>query len=228
MDVNALAYVDRGLLGCRYGSARPHHDIPLMVDFYKSGHAHARRAGVAHPSPRALRRGGRRDARRTGGAWRPHLRLETAPCQRRAGGAGRGHEGRHPRRRDRLAPVPPHPDHEQAPPADLRPADDRLVHRGRGRRRDRRDHARDRGDPRRRVPPPARQRARVRHQPALLRATRRRRAASPRPSGWPRTSPTASPVLVMLADNVVERSIQPDGRRLPGRPGRRPHPARPR
>ena len=37
VDVNALAYVDRGLLGCRYGSARPHHDIPLMVDFYKSG-----------------------------------------------------------------------------------------------------------------------------------------------------------------------------------------------
>ena len=31
VDVNALAYVDRGLLGCRYGSSRPHHDIPLMV-----------------------------------------------------------------------------------------------------------------------------------------------------------------------------------------------------
>src|ERR1700734_534787 len=37
VDVNALAYVDRGLLGCRYGSSRPHHDIPLMVDLYKSG-----------------------------------------------------------------------------------------------------------------------------------------------------------------------------------------------
>ena len=37
VDVNALAYVDRGLLGCRYGSARPHHDIPLMVDLYKAG-----------------------------------------------------------------------------------------------------------------------------------------------------------------------------------------------
>src|SRR5271163_921905 len=37
VDINALAYVDRGLLGCRYGSARPHHDIPLMIDFYKSG-----------------------------------------------------------------------------------------------------------------------------------------------------------------------------------------------
>ena len=34
---NALAYVDRGLLGCRYGSARPHHDIPLMVEMYLSG-----------------------------------------------------------------------------------------------------------------------------------------------------------------------------------------------
>jgi S-(hydroxymethyl)glutathione dehydrogenase/alcohol dehydrogenase len=37
VDVNALAYVDRGLLGCRYGSARPHHDIPLMVEMYLSG-----------------------------------------------------------------------------------------------------------------------------------------------------------------------------------------------
>lgn len=37
VDVNALAYVDRGLLGCRYGSSRPHHDIPLMVELYKSG-----------------------------------------------------------------------------------------------------------------------------------------------------------------------------------------------
>ena len=37
VDINALAYVDRGLLGCRYGSSRPHHDIPLMVDLYMSG-----------------------------------------------------------------------------------------------------------------------------------------------------------------------------------------------
>ncbi len=37
VDVNALAYVDRGLLGCRYGSSRPHHDIPLMVELYLDG-----------------------------------------------------------------------------------------------------------------------------------------------------------------------------------------------
>ena len=37
VDVNSLAYVDRGLLGCRYGSSRPHHDVPLMVDLYRSG-----------------------------------------------------------------------------------------------------------------------------------------------------------------------------------------------
>jgi S-(hydroxymethyl)glutathione dehydrogenase/alcohol dehydrogenase len=37
VDVNALAYVDRALLGCRYGSARPHHDIPLMVELYRQG-----------------------------------------------------------------------------------------------------------------------------------------------------------------------------------------------
>jgi S-(hydroxymethyl)glutathione dehydrogenase/alcohol dehydrogenase len=37
VDVNELAYVDRGLLGCRYGSSRPHHDIPLMIDLYQGG-----------------------------------------------------------------------------------------------------------------------------------------------------------------------------------------------
>jgi Zn-dependent alcohol dehydrogenase len=37
VDVNALSYVDRGLMGCRYGSARPHHDIPLLVELYLSG-----------------------------------------------------------------------------------------------------------------------------------------------------------------------------------------------
>jgi len=35
VDVNNLAYVDRAVMGCRYGSARPHHDIPLMVELYK-------------------------------------------------------------------------------------------------------------------------------------------------------------------------------------------------
>jgi Zn-dependent alcohol dehydrogenase len=30
-------YHDKSILGCRYGSSRPHHDIPLMVDLYKSG-----------------------------------------------------------------------------------------------------------------------------------------------------------------------------------------------
>jgi len=37
VDVNNLAYVDRGLIGCRYGSARPAHDIPLMVELYLQG-----------------------------------------------------------------------------------------------------------------------------------------------------------------------------------------------
>lgn len=37
VDVNSLAYVDRGLLGCRYGSSRPRHDIPMMIDLYRSG-----------------------------------------------------------------------------------------------------------------------------------------------------------------------------------------------
>ncbi len=37
VDMNSLAYVDRGLMGCRYGSARPHHDIALMVELYRQG-----------------------------------------------------------------------------------------------------------------------------------------------------------------------------------------------
>ena len=34
--VNSL-YNHKSILGCRYGSARPHHDIPLFVDLYKAG-----------------------------------------------------------------------------------------------------------------------------------------------------------------------------------------------
>jgi S-(hydroxymethyl)glutathione dehydrogenase/alcohol dehydrogenase len=30
-------YMDKGILGCRYGSSRPRADIPLVVDLYKSG-----------------------------------------------------------------------------------------------------------------------------------------------------------------------------------------------
>ena len=30
-------YNDKGILGCRYGSTRPHHDIPMMVELYKAG-----------------------------------------------------------------------------------------------------------------------------------------------------------------------------------------------
>lgn len=37
VDVNHLAYVDRAVMGCRYGSSRPRHDIPLMVELYKEG-----------------------------------------------------------------------------------------------------------------------------------------------------------------------------------------------
>jgi S-(hydroxymethyl)glutathione dehydrogenase/alcohol dehydrogenase len=30
-------YVDKTIMGCRYGSARPHHDIPLLVELYLAG-----------------------------------------------------------------------------------------------------------------------------------------------------------------------------------------------
>jgi Zn-dependent alcohol dehydrogenase len=34
--VNSM-YQDKSIMGCRYGSARPHHDIPLVVGFYLDG-----------------------------------------------------------------------------------------------------------------------------------------------------------------------------------------------
>ena len=34
--VNTL-YNDKSILGCRYGSTRPHHDIPMLVALYKAG-----------------------------------------------------------------------------------------------------------------------------------------------------------------------------------------------
>jgi S-(hydroxymethyl)glutathione dehydrogenase/alcohol dehydrogenase len=34
--VNTL-YNDKSIMGCRYGSTRPHHDIPLLVSLYKDG-----------------------------------------------------------------------------------------------------------------------------------------------------------------------------------------------
>jgi S-(hydroxymethyl)glutathione dehydrogenase/alcohol dehydrogenase len=32
-----LNHVDRGIMGCRYGSIRPHHDIPVLVELYRTG-----------------------------------------------------------------------------------------------------------------------------------------------------------------------------------------------
>jgi Zn-dependent alcohol dehydrogenase len=37
VDINELAYVDRALMGCRYGASRPRHDIPLVIDLYLQG-----------------------------------------------------------------------------------------------------------------------------------------------------------------------------------------------
>ena len=33
----ALMYNDKSIMGCRYGSARPRHDIPMMIELYKAG-----------------------------------------------------------------------------------------------------------------------------------------------------------------------------------------------
>lgn len=35
--ITRLTHVDRGILGCRYGSIRPHHDVPLLVGLYLEG-----------------------------------------------------------------------------------------------------------------------------------------------------------------------------------------------
>lgn len=37
LPINPIAYVDRTITGTRYGSSRPHHDIPLYIDLYRSG-----------------------------------------------------------------------------------------------------------------------------------------------------------------------------------------------
>ncbi|MCU1351548.1 MAG: molecular chaperone GroES [Acidimicrobiales bacterium] len=34
--VNTL-YNDKSILGCRYGTVRPHHDIPMLIELYKAG-----------------------------------------------------------------------------------------------------------------------------------------------------------------------------------------------
>ena len=34
--INTL-YNDKSILGCRYGSTKPHHDIPMYVRFYLDG-----------------------------------------------------------------------------------------------------------------------------------------------------------------------------------------------
>ena len=30
-------YNDKSIMGCRYGTTRPHHDIPMFVELYKAG-----------------------------------------------------------------------------------------------------------------------------------------------------------------------------------------------
>ncbi|TML58218.1 MAG: Zn-dependent alcohol dehydrogenase, partial [Actinobacteria bacterium] len=37
VPITFLTHVDRGVMGCRYGSVRPHHDIPMLVELYLAG-----------------------------------------------------------------------------------------------------------------------------------------------------------------------------------------------
>jgi Zn-dependent alcohol dehydrogenase len=36
-NITQLNYIDRGILGCRYGSSRPRSDVPMLVGLYRSG-----------------------------------------------------------------------------------------------------------------------------------------------------------------------------------------------
>lgn len=36
-NITNLNYIDRGILGCRYGSSRPRADVPMLVELYRSG-----------------------------------------------------------------------------------------------------------------------------------------------------------------------------------------------
>ncbi|MET0159799.1 MAG: zinc-binding dehydrogenase, partial [Acidimicrobiales bacterium] len=35
--VNHLMQIDRGIMGCRYGSTKPHRDVPLFIQLYLDG-----------------------------------------------------------------------------------------------------------------------------------------------------------------------------------------------
>jgi S-(hydroxymethyl)glutathione dehydrogenase/alcohol dehydrogenase len=36
-NITNLNYIDRGILGCRYGSSRPRADVPMLMELYRSG-----------------------------------------------------------------------------------------------------------------------------------------------------------------------------------------------
>ena len=48
--VNTL-YNDKSIMGCRYGSARPNHDIPLFIELYKAGKLKLDELVSAHYQP---------------------------------------------------------------------------------------------------------------------------------------------------------------------------------
>jgi Zn-dependent alcohol dehydrogenase len=35
--ITQLTHVDRGIMGCRYGTVQPHRDVPLFIEWYKQG-----------------------------------------------------------------------------------------------------------------------------------------------------------------------------------------------
>ena len=35
-DVSSM-YINKSIMGCRYGTSQPRHDVPMLVDYYLSG-----------------------------------------------------------------------------------------------------------------------------------------------------------------------------------------------
>ena len=87
--VNDL-YNDKSILGCRYGSTRPHHDIPMFVQLLPRRPPAARRDGEQGLRPRRRPTGPRRPPRRQAQPRRPLRRAvsERVVLRRRLRGVG--------------------------------------------------------------------------------------------------------------------------------------------
>ena len=226
---------------------RPAADRAAADRLQRSGrHAARGRAAVPHAERGAVaRRLGERRAERHAGQF-----------QARAAATLRRDEGHRPRRRHRHAAVPADDRHQQAPAADLRPADDLLPDRDACRDGHPRGHGHRRRQERRRRRRAARRRLRVRARPDLslparrardrprdrarprLRRRRRvllrpRRQHPARRRRWPTSPPSsrrarATPARCSTASRTRSGSASPSSTRTAGSSASRRSPSSPR